>query len=248
MTVAPTPARYRLGLIHDHQPPKTADLAAYATGPLPTPPAEVQVPDVPGGFPMADNDRLGDCTIAGGPVHGDQVWRALTQMPYTYPGDQAVQEAYFGLTGGADTGLMLRQVCEAWRKGLLGSTITAYAPVDPQDLTAVKGSIAFFGCCYVGVNLPAVAQQQFRPDGSGVWDLTGTDADYDIEGGHCVLFAGYGSNLVAVTWGSTVQVTPRWWATYARSAYAIIPAEFEEHGGDTRGINVAQLVADLDAP
>jgi len=245
MTDTSTPSRYRLGLIHEYGPPKTADLAAYATAPLPPPAAEVAVPSVPGGFPMADNDRLGDCTIAGGPVHADQVWRALTQMPYSYPGDAAVQDAYFGLTGGPDTGLPLSTVCEAWRKGLLGSTIDAYAPVNPKDLTAVKQAVEWFGACYVGVNLPAVAQQQFDPNGEGTWELTGTDADYQIEGGHCVLLVGYASNLVAVTWGSTVFITPQWWYTYGQSAFALIPVEFEEHGGDTRGIPIAHLVADL---
>jgi hypothetical protein len=240
MTTTDTEPRYKLGLIHDPLPSIVPDLECFATAPIPVPPPTVAAPEVE--WPMADNDTLGDCTIAGA-VHLDQAGAAVTDEPWTYPGDVVVSRVYLGLTGGPDTGLQLPQVLTPWKTpGLFGSQNGGFASVNVKNTTLVKQSVWIFGGLYIAVNLPAVAQQQFRPNGSGVWELTGTPADYDIEGGHCVAPVGYTpKGVIAVTWGSTVLITWQWWHTYVVQAYAVVPPAFVTKGGDARGFDLAAI-------
>lgn len=232
---------YKLGLIHDHAAPAVPDLAAFEAKPVPKPPASVAIPQAV--WPMADNDTLGDCTIAGA-VHVDQAGAVVASEPWTYCGDAETKSTYLGLSGGQDTGLTLPQVLRPWHAGaFLGAPKNGgYAVVHPRNTTAVKQSVWVFGNAYIAVNLPALAQQQFRPDGSGVWELTHTDADYDIEGGHCVVIVAYNATgPVAVTWGGTVQITWGWWARYVTQVYAVVPPAFVERGGDGRGFDLAAI-------
>lgn len=242
MTIAePGFQRFKLGLIHDHAPPEVPDLATFEATPVPKPPASVAL--IQTEWPMADNDTLGDCTIAGA-THVNQAGALIATEPWTYQGDADTQSTYFGLTGGQDTGLLLPQVLKPWHmKGLFGQPPNGgYAVVNPKNTTAVKQAIWIFGNAYIGVNLPAVAQSQFRPDGSGVWELTHTAADYDIEGGHCVVPVAYSAEgVICVTWGGTVLVTWAWWATYVSQVYAVVPPAFEARGGDGRGYDLKAI-------
>ena len=234
--------RMKLGMITDHRPCPVPDLAVFATQPLPAPAAKIPVPNV-GKWPMAGNDQYGDCTIAG-VIHADQAYSAITNEPWFYPGDDVVEETYFGLSGGADTGLMIDDVLQQWHDHGLDCAphkIGPWAPVNPQNAVALKQCVDFFGAAYIGVNLPAVAQQQFA--NAEAWDLTGTEADYNLEGGHSVVLVGYDSLFYAVTWGRVQPVTLRWLYRYCTQARAIIPAEFEARGGDARGISISKLDA-----
>lgn len=240
MSFDPEAPRFKLGLVYDHRPPPVPDLATFATVPLPAPASKITVPSVPN-WQMAENDRLGCCVISE-VVHDDMAWSAITKEPYTYPGDNSVEGTYFGLTGGADTGLMIDDVLTQWHNRGLGCSphkISAWAPVNPQNSTALKQCVDYFGVCRIGVNLPAIAQQQFA--NGEAWDLTGTEDDFDIEGGHDVGLVGYDSVFYAVTWGKVQPVTLRWLYRYTTQARAVIPAEFVERGGDARGINIAKL-------
>ncbi|HLN17902.1 MAG TPA: hypothetical protein VK277_14260 [Acidimicrobiales bacterium] len=242
--------QYKLGRIHDHNPPPVPDLATYATKPLPPPAASVSVPAIAGNpnadWGMLGNDQWGDCTIAGADhvIMGDS---AIVAAPYTAPTLAAVEREYFGLTGGPDSGLVLSAVLKAWRAtGMFGNKLAAYAPVHVNNTTLLQQCVEWFGAAYVGVNLPKPAEGQFKPDGSGVWDLTGTSADQQIEGGHCIVLVAYDAdNLYAVTWGAIVGITYRWWAQYGDEAWATITAEFVQRNGDARGISLSSLEADL---
>jgi hypothetical protein len=228
---------YSLGMILE--PPSTEpDLATFAVTKIPAPPIVVAPPRIPD-WQMACNDRLGDCAEAK-IVHADMTWASILGQPYTYPGDAAVQSAYFAQTNGQDTGLVLSTELARWKSGgNLGSRIIDYKPVHPKNTKLVKQAIWIFGCLDTGVALPAPAQQQFKPDGSGVWELTHTEADYQIEGGHDVLAVGYTQRgPVAVTWGGLVQITWEWWYTYVQQNYAIVPQQFAQFGGDGRGFKL----------
>jgi hypothetical protein len=238
---------YKLGRIHDHHPPPVPDLATYATKPLP--PAAASV-DVPGGnlasWGMLGNDQWGDCTIAG----ADHVILAdstITNEAYTAPTLNAVEREYFGLTGGADSGLVISNVLKSWRTtGMFGNKLGAYAPVQVNNTTLLQQCIEWFGTAYCGVNLPQPAEGQFKTDGSGVWDLTGTSADSQIEGGHCIVLVAYDAQqLYAVTWGAIVGITYQWWEKYADESWATITQEFIARNGDARGISLSSLQADL---
>lgn len=237
---------YPLGLIHDHNPPEVPDLGAFESTPVPKPPAKV--PLIKAVWPMANNGPgseylEGDCTIAGA-LHADQAGAVITSEPWSYCGDQVTHATYRKLTGGGDTGLMLPQVLKPWHAGeFLGAPKNGgYAVVHPKNTTQVKQSIWIFANGYVAVNLPQPAQGQFRPDGSGVWELTHTGADYDIAGGHCIVAVAYtAEGVYCITWGGIVLVTWEWWATYVVQVYAVVPPAFVERGGNGRGYDLAAI-------
>ena len=219
------------------------DLTHYLTEPLPAPPAEVAAPELD--YPMAVNDRLGDCTIAGA-LHTDQAVAALTGEPWTYPGDDAVEQTYFGLSGGADTGLVETDVLRQWSTaGLFGRRLAAFAPLHVKHTQTIKQAVSLCGAAYTGVLVPAPAQQQFA--NRQPWDLTGTAADSQIEGGHAVPILGYNATgPVVCTWGALQQATWRWWLTYGEECYAVITAEVKARGS-LRGVDFGQLERDLSA-
>lgn len=225
------------------QPVALGDLTHYLTRPLPPPPSKVTAPNLT--YPMACNDRLGDCTIASA-IHVDQASAAQTKEPWTYPGDTMVGAEYFKLTGGPDTGLVETRVLQVWQQaGLFGCRLAAFAPLAVKHTITIKQATWLCGAVYTGVLMPTPAQQQFnagRP-----WDLTGTAADSDIEGGHAVPIIGYNATgPIVVTWGRLQQVTWRWWLTYAEEAYAVVTAEVKKRGS-LRGLNFAALERDLAA-
>lgn len=227
------------------QPVAIGDLLSYATQPLPAPPAEVAAPNLT--YPMADNDRLGDCTIAA-VVHTDQVTANLTSEPWTYPGDKAVQAEYFKLTGGPDSGLVEAVVLKAWvaaPAGLFGHELAAFAPIKVKQTKTIMQGVSLCGAVYTGVEVPAPAEQQFADHKP--WALTHTAADDDIIGGHAVPIVGYNATgPIVVTWGALQQVTWAWWLKYAEEAYAVITAEVKARGS-LRGIDFTALDADLAA-
>lgn len=242
---SPTGERFKLGLIHEPHA-SAPDLLTFATEPIPTPPANV--PLIEADYPMALNNNKGDCTIAGA-VHVNELGDLVAGEPWTYCGDALVDKTYTGLTGGPDTGLMLPQVLKPWHRGeFLGQKPNGgYGSIHSKNTKLLKTGIWVFGNAYCAVNLPAIAQTQFKSDGSGVWELTGTSEDYNIEGGHCIVGAAYTSEGVyMLTWGEWVLATWEWWFTYGVQAYSVVPPGFVARGGDARGFSVAQLDGWLD--
>jgi hypothetical protein len=226
------------------QPVAVNDLTHYLTSPLPTPPATVTAPQLV--WPMADNDKYGDCTIAAA-IHTDQAIAKLTNEPWTYPGDYEVAERYLQMTGGQDTGLVETVVLKAWmaKGGMFGHRLAAFAPLAVKHTTAIKQAVALCGAVYSGVVIPFVAQEQFA--NHQPWALTHTSADDDIDGGHAVPLVGYNAvGPVVVTWGALQQVTWAWWLHFAEEAYAVITSEVKARGS-LRGVNFTALEADLAA-
>lgn len=214
-------------------------LGDYAQGKLPTPPASVAVPNVT--WPMSGNDQYGDCTIAG-VVHAAQAFAADVGATYQVPVDPAVVQEYMELTGGVDSGLAELDVLHQWASpGILGSQIDAYAPVTVSNLIELHQAIWLFGGCYVGVQLPQSAPQQF--ESGQPWTVEPGDS---IEGGHCIFFAGYSPEyLYAITWGAVQPVTAAWWQTYGEEAWCVMPHQFDISAKTPTGIDVASLRADL---
>lgn len=220
-------------------------ISAYETEALPPVPDAVPVPVV-ADWRMCLNDQYGDCTIAG-VVHADMTFNVEVDEADPIATDPEIKTEYFGDTGGPDSGLAETFVLNKWRsKGLFknGKKIKAFAPVDHTNVTAIKESIAYYGGCYFGVQLPQSAQQQFVQGGTSIWSVV---AGSPIEGGHCIWAVGYDeTGIYIISWGQVVLCTYEWIAKYLDEAYAIISNQFIE-AGKGPNLDLASLEADLPA-
>jgi hypothetical protein len=232
----------KLGALPPVRPHGLSTLDVYQTGKPPAPPSYVNLPAVPG-WRMCLNDTYGDCTVAGA-AHAVMAWNAEVNKADHVPTDAEISSTYFALTGGADSGCVEADVLQTWqRDGLFGNRIAGYAPVRPGDVEGLHQAIAFYGAAYLGVALPASAQQQFA--NGAPWTVV---PGSPIEGGHCVLAVGYSQSAVyVVSWGQTVAVSYPWLAKYLTETWAILPSEFVEAGHGPGAIDLVSLRRDLDA-
>lgn len=221
------------------------DLSAYTTKRLPAPPAAVDYYSKvdPALWGMLGNDSLGDCAMAGW-VHLMRAWNSEVGTTDPVPEVGATVAQYFALTGGQDSGLVLHNVLQAAASpGLFGGTskIDAYVPValNTVDLCA---AVAFFGALYIGIAMPASAQEQFAAGQPWI-----VDPRSPIEGGHCVIVVGYDHRGVwIITWGALQLVTWPWLATYLDEAWVIVPQQFDEaKHGPFADLDLASLKADM---
>ena len=221
------------------RPAALKDLEVYAKGKLPTPPPTREVPNAV--YPIDGNARLGDCTIAG-VAHLIEAWNVETGEHDHVPSPGEIEQTYFALTGGADSGLNENNVLQTWHtKGLFGSKIAGYAPVNPRNLLQLHQAVAFYGGCYLGIECPVSAQEQFQA--GEPWTYTGAP----VEGGHCVVALGYGPNggLHCATWGGIAVLEASFLAHYLDEAWCILPRQMIEAKGDALGLDLKSLEADL---
>ena len=191
-------------------------------------------------YPMADNNSLGDCVLAGH-VHLTQAVAQENGGVYTYPGDVATKDEYFKLTGGADTGLVESTFLQTAKNSpVLGSQIDTFGVLDHANVEEVKSAIYTFGGAFLGVALPQSAQNQFP----GTWSVV---PNSPIIGGHCIVAIGYDARFVyVVTWGTVIRCTWEWFTTYVDEAYAIIyTEEVQKNRGPLKQLDIARLRADI---
>jgi hypothetical protein len=215
----------------------------YVKSDLPTPPASFDYGHKVSNFPLALNDTYGDCTIAG-VVHMLQLAYAEVGEVFEYPGDEAVKETYFRLTGGADGGLVMVDVLQEWTKnGLFGVKLAAWTPVNKTNWQEMKAAAYCFGGLYVGVEMPSEAQTQFAEN--DVWHIDENSGP--PVGGHCITISGFnrlGADIE--TWGAETALTRHWWNTYGSEAFAVIPEIFvEKKHGPLANIDIKTLQQDL---
>jgi len=236
------PDRLKLGRRDAVFPVKLSALAVYGTLPKAS---EVWTGPPDGGFAygMLGNDQYGDCEWAGY-VHGADVVSLLDGISLAQPTAQDVVGAYLTATHGQDTGGVTANVLRiAHRVGICKIKLDAYAP-GRGPLSELWQIIETFGTACLGVMLPAVAQQQFSA--GEPWDLTGTSADNDIEGGHCVYGVAFdqGAEMAQVlTWGQRQKVTFRWLERYLDEKWA--PIYSMEKAKGLVDLDFDQLVSDL---
>ncbi len=230
---------YKLGKLAAVRPFGLRELAIYAAGPLPAPPSSVAVPGA--SYPIDGNDQFGDCTMAG-VAHLVAAWDAEVKQPDPVPTGQQVVAEYFRLSGGQDSGLAEADVLQTWRSaGIFGRKIGAYAPVEHSSILAIHQAVAFYGGCYLGIQCPQSAQEQFAA--GEPWTVVD---DSPIEGGHCIVALGYTPQaLLCATWGGIAEVTYPFLGAYLDEAWAVIPSQFLEAGRGPR-LDLASLQADLD--
>jgi hypothetical protein len=197
---------------------------------------------------MMRNDSLGDCTIAGA-AHGVQNWTLNASQIVTLP-DSTVEDYYrrwcgYDGTPDSDQGGIELDILKNWRKdGLAGHVLPAFA--DAHSVLETKQGINLFGGVYIGVSLPATAQNQT------VWDVVpngGDDATPGSWGGHCVFVPKYDANgFTCITWGVLKTMTLEFWNEYVDEVHVLLGSDWMESTGKSpSGFDLAQLQADLAA-
>jgi hypothetical protein len=232
----------QLGRLPAKRPDGLHMFAYYQANPLPKAPATLGTPNVPNWY-MLGNDKYGDCTFAGA-YHAKMAVAQIDGIKESLLSDQEVVDAYLAYTKGADQGAVEADLLAHWKsEGLFGSKIAAYAPSDHHDFDEIKSIVNTFGFCYIGILVPAPCMEQFQ--NHEPWDLTGTPADEQIEGGHCVIIVGYDEEVFyVVTWGEIQAVTKRWLKTYLEETWAIITPEAVE-AGKIRDFRLEDLKTDI---
>lgn len=228
---------------------RTLRLARYFTPLLPPPPVSVTWSKGQSTWGMLMNDSLGDCTIAGA-LHAIMGWSLNTGAESAFTDADALNyyekfDGYNPADPSTDGGGVLLDVLNAWRKqGINGHKITAFASVDPTNVTEVQQALALFGPLYCGMSFPNSAM------GAPYWDL---EADTSIDGGHCVTMIGYNeAGPEFISWGAVYQATWAFFNYYFAPAQqgevyaAISPDWFQAVNSlDPTGLDLVQLSADL---
>lgn len=241
-------AALKLGKLPVRVDVRTLALAKYVDpAKLPSPPARLDLTAHVAEWPMYDNDRIGDCTIAAA-GHMIEAWSAAATGTAVEVTDAAVLDAFDHvkqvdpLTG--EEGAVELDVLKYWRStGVAGHLIGAFARVSQGDLQLVRTGAYLFGGLYLGIALPLTAQQQ------AVWDWTGSlagPARPGSWGGHAVDVVGYDADaLTVVTWGSLKKMTWSFWERYVDEAYCLLSDDFLNGGRAPNGFDLAALKQDL---
>ena len=243
-----TIAALKLGKLPVRLDVRTLRLARYVDrAQLPSPPEQLDLTGHVPDWPMYDNDRIGDCTIAAA-GHMIEAWTAAAGR-FAEVSESDVLRAFDAVkitdpsTG--EEGAVELDVLRYWRAtGVGGHRIGAYAGVSLHDQQLVRTGAYLFEGLYIGLALPLTAQRQ------DVWDWTGSlagPAKPGSWGGHAVDIVGYDADgLTFVTWGSLKRMTWRFWERYVDEAYALISPDFLTAGRAPNGFDLAALKADLE--
>lgn len=237
----------RLPVRHDE---RTLHFANYVRPDLVAPPVRSNwYGEIPS-WPMMLNDRLGCCTCAAA-GHMVEAWTRYGQGREAQVTDQQILTAYEAVsgynpvTGANDNGANELDVLKYWRnRGISGHKIRAFMRVDPHNHRQLKQAIALFGGVYAGFNVPQSAEDQFAAGQN--WHVV---AGSPIIGAHAVPILGYDpANYFAVTWGRLQPLTGHFLDSYFDESYALVTDDFlDRTGHDPQGLNLRQLLADLDA-
>ncbi len=255
--VGPAVPRYRLGKQPRRVDGRTLKLARYLTPSLPAPPTSIawqaKVPS--GDLPLDGNGTLGDCVPAAS-AHTITVWTANAGQVVVPTQDQVV--ALYRKLSPQNTGVVILDFLNGWRGGFaLGpgaNALTAYASVNPAVANELRQSVALFGVCFLGLELPdgivnspdPLTTPWAVPPGGAV----GPTWAPNPQNGHCVAVFGYDATSVQLaTWGSVIPASWEFLAAYCDEAYALLSQQdwIEKRGGAPNGFDLAQLQADLDA-
>ena len=230
---------------------RTLKMANYTAAGLPEPPASAGWDKGVTDFGMMKNDELGDCTIAGC-AHGEQIWTVNAYPHMSTISDADVLKYYMKWCGydpsdpSTDQGGIELDVLKNWRKeGFAGRHILGFADPNVRNLKEVRQSIAWFGGVYIGVNLPATAQDQ------DVWDVVsngGHNAQPGTWGGHCVYVCAYDKDgFECITWGKLKRMTTAFWNNYVDEAHTILGCGWINNKKSPSGFDMEQLQSDLKA-
>ncbi len=172
------------------------------------------------------NLEYGDCVIAGR-AHMTMRFEKVEQRDDLSIQDSEVVAEYLKETGGVDSGLVMLNSLNSWRKEgwTLGGKhydIHAYTALNWRNHGEVMAAIYMLGGVYAGALLPVSGQKEFN--GGQPWAMTdGPDTGIGSWGGHAIYFMAYNpTGPICMTWGKRQQTTWAWWDKYMEECYACI--------------------------
>jgi hypothetical protein len=178
--------------------------------------------------PVFANDRLGDCVIAGR-AHQTLRLELMEQGEVIRITDGEVVREYLLETGGGDTGLIVLDSLNRWRKrGWIAAGeryfIAAFAEIDRGVASQIKQSVFTELGVGLGLWLPTSAQYEF--DAGKPWaTVSGPGSSPGSWGGHYVYVTGYTTlGPTCITWGRKQRMSWAFFRTYCDEAYAVIDA------------------------
>lgn len=220
-------------------PPPTIDYAAKALEALAN---------------IYENDRIGDCVIAGG-YHLVGVWTGnATGMPFLASraqilADYAAIGGYVDGDEATDNGCNEQDALKYWiETGFAdGSKLAGWVGVDATNVGEVMAAAFLFEDLLLGIELPDAWLSDFAMT---TWDVAG---EPNPENGHCVVVVGYNGEGVQIsTWGMVKTIT---WAALAKycsassggEMYALLDPDELAIDRAPNGLDLEQLSADLEA-
>lgn len=231
-------SRFKLGKKPYKDHPKTFRAASLLVGaPLTIAPSTLDwFKGGPNSGVMA-NDQYGDCTIAAA-AHLIQTWTGNNGATVTLT-DRTIVDTYFQLSGGEDSGLVMLDVLEHWRKtGIGGHKILGYALANQNDLVELKQCEILCGGLYLGLDMPRAWQWM------DVWDaVDGPDGEPGTWGGHATNKCAFGDEEVGTlfTWGYSQPITWRAVQKYGVEPWAVLSPDWTESGRAPNGFLQAAL-------
>ncbi len=203
---------------------------------------------------MYGNDEVGDCVFAD-IAHHIMLVTAHSGKQIT-PDPKEIIKCYSAVTGYdpskadangdnlTDQGTNITDALNYWQTvGICGHKILGWAQLDHKNLLRRNQGVYLFGGNTVGVQLPAVAQDQFG--NNQPWEVVPSDGG--IGGGHCILESGYGfSGRNFETWGKGDQKASNDWSRkYMDEAYIVICHELLDWVAGTRFVNMDAMMGVL---
>lgn len=249
-TIATTKRKYCLGKTRATHDPRTLMLANY-TANLPAPPVTCDWTAKVPSYPMFENDKWGDCTIAA-VGHLLQTWTANVGAEVTVTDADITTMYKHFTTPGPENGCNMLSVLKYWKShGIAGHKIAGYAALQPGSVTGAMDAISLFGGIYLGVELPDFAVQAsdlltvpWVVPSSGPYG----NAAPDSNNGHCITPAKYDArNLGVVTWGAVKSMSWEFYKDYGDESYVVFSEDFLHNGTAPNGFDLAALQADLAA-
>ena len=226
---------------------------------LPKPPVTFGRYDKFFGWGMYQNDRVGDCVLAGG-ANETANWSDEGGAKVIFTDDNVISD-YSAITGfdpnaqkddrgenTTDTGTDVGQAAKYRQKtGLIDSAgtrhkIDAYVGLEAGNYDYLKVAMYLFGGVGIGIRFPASAMKQFNA--GQPWDVVEGSR---IRGGHYI--PGFGidpaGNIVIVTWGQTQKMTRAFFEKYCDEVVVYLSVERFKNKISPEAFNYDALMADL---
>jgi hypothetical protein len=255
-----------MAFMYGRRPPKNAPalrFSSFLRAAVPTHPVQEDYLATLPGWQMLGNDAVGDCNAVTWANLRRLVTASLTTEYYPTqaqvwqfyqtqnPGfDPAGTKDTNGPGSGQDQGMDVQTGLEYLHSsgGPDGVKAVAFAKVDHTNLDEVKAALAIFGGLWLGIQVLAANQEQFK-EGKPWTDVPGSP----IDGGHAILGGGYAPDIKFITWAKEATFAGSFWTgvvqgnPLVQEAWAVIWPEHLGTKSFEEGVNQAQLAADYQA-